>query len=257
MKLKKLLRTSLSKKRSFDDDLVKGLSGPEYDLLKLPASQYTYQFMADFMTKVSAQHFVEKLNDLNVLDWGCGKAHISYLLSKQGFEKFTLAEVKGYRHTKLWDRVNGEHLVLTHPSKLDLPDNSVDMFIAAGVLEHVPHDLESLYEIQRVLKPNGLFFCFNLPSSSSPIQLYSGRVEKPYHDRLYGPGEVRELLKRSGLKPLLIYRRQLLPRKIFRYRNPEMVDLIDNIFAQTPLINRLATSIEFVAVNQNCHQQEG
>jgi ubiquinone/menaquinone biosynthesis C-methylase UbiE len=54
-----------------------------------------------------------------------------------------------------------------------------------GVLEHVPNDQASLSEIVRVLKPDGLFFCFFLPTTLSWTQKVAHMRGNDYHDRLY------------------------------------------------------------------------
>lgn len=56
---------------------------------------------------------------------------------------------------------------------------------------------------------------------------------------------------------MVIYRRQLLPKKALNYKNPSFVDGVDNMLTLLPIINLPAASIEFIAINQNCHQQDG
>jgi SAM-dependent methyltransferase len=198
-----------------------------------------------------------KTSDIRILDWGCGKGQLSYFLHKKGYRDITVAEVADYPHTKLWNKIDATRLILDDPILIKSKPQQYDIIISAGVLEHVPYDQASLQELQRLLKPDGALFCFNLPSNIGYIHRISHLLGDYYHDRLYSKREIKFILKRSGLKPLVMYRRQLFPKKALNYKNPSLIDVVDNRLSIVPVINLPAASVEFIAVNQNCHQQAG
>ncbi len=247
----------LLKRRQYDDLKELSLDSDHYGVVLKPASQLTYQYMSDLIHEMVIKKLNKDPKNVSVLDWGAGKGQISYFLSKKGFKNISLAEVKGYSHTSLWQKMKAKKITLQKDEKLPLPSKSFDIIISAGVLEHVPHDLSSLAELQRVLKDGGLLFCFNLPAKLGLIHQISKFMGDNYHDRLYSKNEVKYLLKRTGLKPMLIYRRQLLPKKMFDYKNPNKMDIIDSILSIIPIISMGSASLEFIAENQNCHIQEG
>ena len=255
--IKRTKNRMLLKKRHYDDLKEVALDPAHYGVVLHPASQLTYQYMADLIYEVVTIKLKKDPRDVSVLDWGAGKVQISYFLNKKGFKNISLAEIEGYPHASLWKKMKAKNVVLKKEEKLPVSSKSYDIVISAGVLEHVPHDQVSLGELQRVLRDDGLLFCFNLPAKLGFIHQLSKILGDNYHDRLYSKKEVRYLLKRTGLKPLLIYRRQLLPKKKFNYKNPIKMDLLDSILSMIPFISLGAASLEFIAENQNCHIQKG
>lgn len=113
---------------------------------------WMYQVRKNLLKAIeeNAPHFKGTLVDL-----GCGiMPYKSSLLKNKNIEKYIgldLSSATYYADIKpdlIWD---GE--------KIPFEDNSVDCIMATEVLEHchTPEDL--LNEINRVLKPDGLFFC--------------------------------------------------------------------------------------------------
>ena len=255
--MQRIKNQTLLMRRQYDEFKDLKLDSAHYGVVLQPASQLTYQYMADLIYEVVTRKMKKDPKDITVLDWGAGKGQISYFLNKKGFKNISLAEVEGYPHTSLWSPMNAKKVVLQKDEKLPLPSKSYDIVISAGVLEHVPHDQASLGELQRVLNDDGLLFCFNLPAKLGLIHQLSKILGDNYHDRLYSKKEVKYLLKRTGLKPLLIYRRQLLPKKRFNYKSPIAMDMLDSILSMLPFISLGSASLEFVAENQNCHIQKG
>lgn len=91
---------------------------------------------------------------------------------------------------------------LTDPVRLPHEADSFDAVIASGVLEHTARDYDSLGELYRVLRPGGALIITWLPNRLSVEEWYRRVVRKrDYHRRLYGRGEITQLLKRSGFVP--------------------------------------------------------
>ncbi len=249
-------RKSLKSAR-YDKDIASELNGSDYDVITKPSSQLTYQFMADYISNVAPNLLKKDLNDIRILDWGCGKGHVSYLLSKKGAKEITYCEVDNYPHRQLWPQNKTlKYVPLKHDWQLPFKDSDFDIVLSVGVLEHVPFDYKSLEEISRVLQPKGVFMCFNLPSSMGWIHRVSHLRKNYYHDRLYSKKEVKNLLKRAGLKPLHIWRRQLFPKLTVNYSHPVFFEKLDNFLTTYTPLRLFATSIEFIAVKQTCHTSE-
>mgnify|MGYP003875590451 CR=1 FL=1 len=117
-----------------------------------------------------------------------------------------------------------------------------------SLIEHVPHDAKSLLEINRVLRPQGLFFCFNLPYKLSWTQNLAHLRGNYYHDRLYSKSQVHQLLDDSSLEVIDLWHRQLLPKNNIRYPQYRLFESIDQHLTEFTPFKYLATNIEFVAV---------
>ncbi len=237
-----------------DDDLL-ALVGDDLDnaFLTNPAIHSVYQYLVDYVCDLAAQSFGTE-RALDVLDWGSGKGHISYLLQKRGVnvisaDRFTASADSAFgQSTPIIDKIGLEIIRLDHDYLLPFDDASFDVVISMGVLEHVPNDRESLKEIRRVLRPSGLFCCFFLPYTLSWTQRLMHLVGNRYHDRLYSVGQVRELLKASDLRLLDLWHRQLFPKNSVRYRGYRRVERVDQWMTDRTPLRLLATNIEFVAM---------
>jgi SAM-dependent methyltransferase len=142
-----------------------------------------------------------------ILDWGCRHAPDSCLIRARFGDGVTLdgcdvlnpspypvfLEYAGLRYQALSDAV-----------RLPYGDGSFDSVIAAGVLEHVPMDYESLKELYRVLKPGGRLIVTYLPNALSVEEWRLRRRHAGFHRRLYTPSQLRSLLTHCGFWPPLI-----------------------------------------------------
>lgn len=141
----------------------------------------------------------------DVLDWGCNHAPDSCLLRATCAGSLRLHgcdfrppeqyrsfhDFSGLAYTQLLDVVG-----------LPYADQSFDVVIGSGTLEHVAMDYESLKQLNRILKVDGVLILTYLPNRWS-VQEWLRRVTgKSHHRRLYGLGEASQLLKRAGLYPI-------------------------------------------------------
>ena len=139
---------------------------------------------------------------------------------------------------------------LTHPYQLPFDKEEFDIVLSFGVLEHVPNDLESLKEINRVLKPGGLFFCYFLPYPYSWTQKLAHLKGNFYHDRFYDKKKVNQLLQVSQFELLDFWHRALLPKNSINYPFYKQIEYVDQFFCDYTPLRHLATNVEFVAVKQ-------
>ena len=157
-----------------------------------------------------------------VLDWGVGCGHFSVGLLENGFDVygFSLYEpklygrfIKGIKET-FPDRFhyNFYDKALYH-TNLPYEDNSFDAVFSIGVLEHVHEmgsdQIDSMREIRRILRPNGIFICTHFPNRYSLIEFL-----RKGHERKFGQHDISRLCELSDMELLEYGRSSFLPRRI-------------------------------------------
>lgn len=84
-------------------------------------------------------------------------------------------------------------------TRMDLPDESVDVFVACHVLEHIENDVQAMTEVYRVLRKNGVAI-FQVPLYGEITE----RVETPTpddHFHVWHPGhDYSERYKQAGFQ---------------------------------------------------------
>lgn len=256
---RKLRKKCFHALQQFDTHLVALTSSdPGYISVINPASQSIYSYLTDYVRQFSEQRFGKQIQEIKILDWGCGKGQVSYFLKKRGadvvscdVEKNSVDSALGVQATPIITDSKIEVVPLKHESQIPFEDKSFDVVLSFGVLEHVPRDQESLNEIHRILKPGGLFFCFFLPYTFSWTQRLAHSRGDFYHDRLYGKAQVKGMLQLASLKTLDIWHRQLLPKNSVKYPNPHIAERVDQFLSEWTPLRYFATNIEFVAVREN------
>lgn len=237
-----------------DVELLKTVDGfASHSFLKNPAGQNIYLYLTLFVKALSERHCQQKIDALQILDWGSGKGHVSYLLNKLG-AKTICCDLKSADNDSSFGQetpILDEHHIpvepLSHPYKLPYANESMDVVLSFGVLEHVSQDFQSLLEINRILKARGLLFCFNLPYIFSYTQNIAHLRGNYYHDRLYSKSQVRELLNNSHFEIIDLWHRQLLPKNSIKYPRYQLFESLDQFCTEYTPLKYLATNIEFVA----------
>jgi SAM-dependent methyltransferase len=151
------------------------------------------------------------------LDWGCHYGPDSCLLRQAYGDTAELHACDFYPESDFAAfraYARPAYRRLTHPSRLPYPDAAFDAVVGSGVLEHTAMDYESLKEVHRVLRPDGVFVITYLPYFLSWDEWYRRRVlRRGFHLRLYGRGELSQLLKRAGFYPPELRFHTHLPRR--------------------------------------------
>jgi SAM-dependent methyltransferase len=252
-----LLRTQVfSKHWPLDEDIrAAAATSPSHSFLVNPSGQYAYVYLTQFVKALSEQHFGCSFSNLSVLDWGCGKGHVSKLLGNLGPKYLASCDILSDRDDSAFGqdvpiikRFGIPVKALEHEYILPYDAAAFDVLLSVGVLEHVPNDQASLAEITRVLRPGGLFFCFFLPTRLSWTQQIARWLGDEYHDRLYGEGRVRELLAAAGMDLIDLWYRQLLPKNSAHYPNFRLFEKMDQFVTENTLLRYFATNVEFVSV---------
>jgi ubiquinone/menaquinone biosynthesis C-methylase UbiE len=164
------------------------------------------------MQTVDFQHFPLQAGD-RVLDLGCGEGrHVISVYLEQAVDAVgvdlslrDLATTRDKFHEFVDKTAQDRSFILSSANALCLPfaDNSFDKVICSEVLEHIPDYQGALREIQRVLKPGGLF-CASVPRSwpericwafSEEYHLVPGG-----HIRIFDGGDLRDDIEELGMR---------------------------------------------------------
>jgi len=238
----------------FDFELIELVKDYEsHQFLVNRSSHLIYLYLTQYVKNFSEFYFRKNLSELLILDWGCGKGHITFLLQKLGANLISCdlesnnCDSSFGQETPIIKQLQIPVQPLKHSYQLPYADHSIDICLSFGVLEHVKEDLNSLKEINRVLSPQGLLFVFFLPFTFSWTQNLAHRLGNYYHDRLYSKRLVRELLAESNFTILDIWHRQLLPKNRFQYPYTYFFERCDQFITNNTPLKLVATNIEFVA----------
>ncbi len=185
------------------------------------------------------------------LDWGCGNGHFAYFLTQSGFT------TQGYSFEAI-PRFLARQPTFSHtqgqtsdPFSLPYNSASFDAVFSMGVLEHVHErggdQARSLREIERLLKPGGLFLIFHLPNSNSWIEFLvrtikrSANTQKHAHSKLFSRKSFEQLLYGTSFEIIESGRYNSIPRNSLN-RLPKAVanqrwlcralDAIDDLLSQ-------------------------
>jgi SAM-dependent methyltransferase len=218
------------------------------------ATQGVYLRQVRFLAEYCGSLFHKKTSAIKVLDWGCGKGHISYLLKRQGFQTTSCDRNKPSddssfgQETPILSREKIKIIPLEDDVRLPFKNRTFDLVVSFGVLEHVPRDEESMVEIRRVLKPGGVFFVSFLPYFLSWTQFVARLRGDDYHDRLYSEGGFRRLADRTGWKVVDLWHGQLFPKNSFSGPNPNRFERWDRFLTDSTPLRFFATNLECVLI---------
>lgn len=135
-----------------------------------------------------------------VLDAACGTGYGSQMLQTDGHA----ASVKGVdlsedaiREASALPPMEGVTWSRGDVTRLELPDDSFDLYVSFETVEHLPDDDAYVAEAARVLKPDGRFLC-STPNRRlfHPGASLETRPQNPFHTREYSREDFQALLSR-------------------------------------------------------------
>lgn len=208
--------------------------------------------------------------EIRILDWGGGIGTLTFLLKKEKFqveicdfstdyttedEKYNKKNLISAFSNKDQDIFIKESKVekkkLNHDYKIPYKDNSFDIVISSGTLEHVKYPQKSLQEVNRILVENGFFCCFNFVYFFSWSQRVANLIDRG-HDRLFTKKETFKMLGQSGFSIKDFFFTQLLPYSIpffniFNILFPKSIyQKLDTFFCNYSPLKYFSTAMNFV-----------
>jgi 2-polyprenyl-3-methyl-5-hydroxy-6-metoxy-1,4-benzoquinol methylase len=193
-----------------------------------------------------------------VLDWGCGWGQISDMMIRAGLQvtSFEYDETVGVPTVAPLERF--PHIRAhrsPEPVALPFEDDTFDAVLGCGVLEHVKDPDGSLDELRRVLRPGGTLYVYKLPNRLSYLEWIARRIGIYHHgvgpfDKLYTLAEGRALIERHGYEIAESRHANMLPLTLqgkLAARLAGAIWALSSAIARVPVLNRLATNVEYVA----------
>lgn len=175
---------------------------PDIDYLRIQsAPQYLYNHVMTFGWYLP---FLPRCG--KVLDWGCNHAPDSCMLRAafgDTLELFGCDFREPGLYTEFDKAARFEYRKVPDYFHIPFENNTFDVVVASGSLEHAVFDYKSLEELYRVIKPEGKLIITFLPSRYSYHEwIFEHISHRDFHLRRYSIGQAKELLKHNGFFPV-------------------------------------------------------
>jgi SAM-dependent methyltransferase len=218
------------------------------------STQTIYLRQVAFLNAVLEDYEGLPAERIKLLDWGCGKGQVSYLLQNRGFtvsscDVVTKSDDSTFAQQIPIIETKGITVVpLQHSSEMPFGSQSFDCVVSFGVLEHVESDLASLREIRRILKPGGVLFVTFLPYFLSWTQALYRLGGGRYHDRLYGKRQLRSMAESCGFELASVWHGQLFPKTSVPIALDRVLEPVDRFLCHYTSLKYFATNLEALLV---------
>ena len=156
-------------------------------------AQQIYDFINEYITDVLG-------TDLSILDIGCGTGETLHILADRTGSRGW--GVESSASAAKWAREKHGHTIIQRDFfDSRLPKSHFDLIVASAVLEHFLDPLAALYEMKRLLKPQGLLF-IRVPNLEGLSFRYRSakRVFKVVHTYYFTPMTLSTMLQRAGFQ---------------------------------------------------------
>ena len=127
------------------------------------------------------QEMMQGINYQSCLEVGCGRGSISSYFAENGFDSTLLdSSVSVLDTARKIFASNGHQAKFVHGDALDMPfeNNSFDVVVSIGLLEHFQDIQKPIHEQFRVLRPGGMFLGYIVPENPDNIQCYFNWLNK-------------------------------------------------------------------------------
>jgi SAM-dependent methyltransferase len=135
-------------------------------------------------------------------------------------------------------------------SRIPFEDNTFDVVVAYGVIEHVPEAVlpDVMRDILRVTKPGGYLLVSYLPRKWALLEFLLKCLGRPHHMRPWGDSEIRQFLNRFGYS-VISWKRVIYAPQFpapFANRHKRLFDALDRL-AGIPPFSLLARDLFLIA----------
>jgi SAM-dependent methyltransferase len=150
-------------------------------------------------------HILSQLTDVEgmVLDAGCGVGHLGQSLERVGRANIDLIGTDFQEELLARVTTGYEGLVEADVHNLPFKDGAFSAVLTSNALHHFPDPFRAMVEIARVLKPGGVFVCYD-PRFVTPLEMVKKFLRR--NDTLFTKDhksfrvdEYRDLIGSSGL----------------------------------------------------------
>jgi ubiquinone/menaquinone biosynthesis C-methylase UbiE len=192
-------------KETYDKRWEKSINTDDDDILVIDNPKTQVEFFYNEYNKIiesKIKSFFIDRSAKDLLEVGCGRATASIYLSKKlglniSVSDYSEAALEVAKKNMNKYNVKGESFK-ADLYELPFSDNSYDVVISLGVMEHIDDPYIAYKEMKRVLRPDGLMISMNVPENSDNIQrvaitvnsflskmerFFSHKVSKPWLDR--------------------------------------------------------------------------
>lgn len=230
----------------------RAIGAKDMEHLDNPAAAFNYIRIANLIEDYADSGRVHP----PILDWGCGYGQVSWLLRQRGIpvvscdveERPARAAIEALRKIRI------EYL--QDPIQLPYESGSFEAVLSVGVLEHVIDIWASLREVNRVLRPGGLFFVFMLPNKFSWAEFIADCRRNSVHPWKCTFGTIDGIFRSHSFSIEKKWRRNFLPRnltglhaslKMAYGKHYRQIEVMDALLANFPLTSFFSGVVELIA----------
>ena len=171
------------------------------------------------------------------LEVGCGSGHFSALLAQMGFKAILLDYSKAAivcarnSFTGLGGRERKQYVV-GDALQMPVADESIDVVVSCGVLEHFENPVQPMREMARVLQPGGLFYADICPRKFSLKGMLDFLYHKPkgWYEASMSKNQIQSYLKVIGLQSIRIFAAGVLPPINIPGKGRLKIDRVEKFF---------------------------
>lgn len=157
-------------------------------------------YMEDVFTKAANILMQRFPKGGRVLDVGCG---YGFFLSQMNAKEWQIFGIDVSPTAVSYAKGHGLNVTLGTLEDIKYEDDSFDAVTLFYVLEHLPDPLNTLMEIRRILKPDGLLV-LRIPHTTPIVRILSflgiknNLYDPPFHLNDFSPKTIKAILKKAG-----------------------------------------------------------
>jgi len=177
---------------------------------------------------IAFEYIPKSFSDATALDLGCGDGYWSEKLKDLGYQTVSVDIKREYPNVDFDQPYKGT-IFLDIDKKLPFPESSFDLTWCSEVIEHSENYKETLNEINRVLKPGGMYM-ITTPNSFFWLHYFlklfglsNKDWQNPGHQNFFNLKDVKKLFPNAEI-------RGYFPYLIFKFKIKYFISLLSPSF---------------------------